>query len=205
MKTASWSTTLPDDHMKIGISRGAPRRMSAGYRLYKTLAPGPWFNSVGTDEYYARYRAEILAPLDPKKVRDDLQRLSLGKVPVLLCYEKPGGADWCHRAMAAEWLAETLGVAVPEFGYETLSQAEHPLMPPQLRREITLADIPDVTQFIGRSATIDGKVYTVIGSDPKKPGMAIIAAGRPGELAVTGTERQFFTSIDTLRRHFTEA
>ena len=148
MKTASWFTPLPEDHMRIGISRGTPRRMAAGYRLYKPLAPGPWFNSVGVEEYYDRYRTEILGALDPRKVRDDLQRLSLGKVPVMLCYERPGGADWCHRAMAAEWLAEALGTPVPEFGYETVPQGEHPLMPPQLRREIALPDIPDVTLSI---------------------------------------------------------
>ena len=38
--------------------------------------------------------------------------------------------------MAAEWLAEALGVTVPEFGFESLPQHEHPLMPPQLRRVI---------------------------------------------------------------------
>ena len=205
MKTASWFTSLPDDHIRIGISRGAPRRMTAGYRRYKTLAPGPWFDSAGIDEYYSRYRTEILGPLDPHKVRDDLDRLAAGRIPVLLCYERPGGADWCHRAMAAEWLAEALGTAIPEFGYETLSQGEHPLMPPQLRRDIALADIPDVTPFIGRSATIDGEVHTVIGPDPKKLGMAIVATGRPGELAFTDRARQFSTGIDTLRRHFAEA
>ena len=46
MKTASWFTKLPEDHIQIGISRGAPRRMAAGYRLFKTLAPGAWFNSA---------------------------------------------------------------------------------------------------------------------------------------------------------------
>ena len=204
MKTASWFTALPDDHIRIGISRGALRRMTAGYRLYKTLAPGPWFNSVGIDEYYSRYRTEILGPLHPHKVRDDLDRLAAGRIPVLLCYERPGGADWCHRAMATEWLAEALGAAIPEFGYETLSQGEHPLMPPQLRRDIALADIPDVTPYVGRCATIDGEVHIVIGSDPKKPGMAIVAASRPGELAFTDRARQFSTGIDTLRRHFAE-
>ena len=195
MKTASWFTPLPEDHMRIGISRGTPRRMAAGYRLYKALAPGPWFNSVGVEEYYDRYRAEILGPLDPRKVRDDLARLGLGKTPVLLCYERPGGADWCHRAMAAEWLAEALGMPVPEFGYETVPQGEHPLMPPQLRREIALPDIPDVTPFIGRRAMIEGELHVVVGPNSEKPGMAIVAAG----------DRRFSTGIDTLRRHFSNA
>ena len=195
MKTASWFTPLPDDHIRIGISRGAPRRMTAGYRLYKALAPWPWFNSVGIDEYYSRYRTEILGPLDPRKVRDDLDGLAAGRTPVLLCYERPGGADWCHRAMAAEWLAEALGVAVPEFGYETRSQGEHPLMPPQLRREIVLSNVPDVTPYVGRTATIEGELHTVAGADPQRPGMAIIVTGG----------RSFSTTIDTIRRHFNQA
>ena len=42
--------------------------------------------------------------------------------------------------MAAEWLAEALGATVPEFGFESLPQHEHPLMPPQLRRVIASTD-----------------------------------------------------------------
>jgi hypothetical protein len=68
IKTASWFTKLPDDHLRIGISRGVPRRMGAGFRIYRKLAPGPWFNSVDVDTYCDRFRAEILAPLDPHQV-----------------------------------------------------------------------------------------------------------------------------------------
>ena len=169
--------------------------MAVGYRLYKGLAPGHWFNSVGIDEYYYRYRTEIFAPLDPRKVRDDLERLAAGRVPVLLCYERPVGADWCHRAIAAEWLAEALGVAVPEFGYETRPQGEHPLMPPQLRREIVLSGAPDVTPYVRRTAIIDGELHTVASADPQRPGMAIVTTGG----------RSFPATIDTIRRHFNQA
>jgi len=195
MKTAFWSTQLPTDHIRIGISRGVPRRTPAGYRVYRTLAPGPWFNSVGPDEYYHRYRTEILAPLDPKIVADDLQRLAGGAIPVMLCFERPGTGQWCHRAMAAEWLAEALGTPIPEFGYENLPQHEHPLLPAQLRLPIATTEIPDVTPYTGRSAMIDGEQHQVIGPDPEKPGKAIIAAGN----------RRFSTGIDTLRRHFAAA
>lgn len=50
IKTASWATKLPDDHLRVGISRGTPRRLPAGYRVFRSLAPGPWFNSVGIEE-----------------------------------------------------------------------------------------------------------------------------------------------------------
>jgi hypothetical protein len=132
--TASWFTQLPDNHVKIGISRGIPRRQPAGYRIFKTLAPGPWFNSVPPDEYYRRYRIEILGPLNPRVIHAQLIDLARGGIPVMCCYERPGGPDWCHRAMAAEWLAEELGHPIPEFGCEHLPQHEHPLMPDQPRQ-----------------------------------------------------------------------
>jgi hypothetical protein len=192
MKTASWFARLPDDHKRIGISRGTPRRRQAGYRVYRALAPGFWFNSVGIDEYYHLYRTEILGPLDPRRVADDLTRLAGGLVPVILCYERPGTGDWCHRAMAAEWLAEALGFVVPEVGYEALPQHEHPLMPPQLRRVIATAEVPDITPYIGREASIGGETHRVIGLDPDRPGKVILAVG----------DRGFPTGIETLKRHF---
>jgi hypothetical protein len=134
MKTSSWFTMLPSDHMRIGISRGQPRGQAAGYRMYRKLAPGPWFNSAGPEEYYHLYKTEILAPLNPQVVLGDLVELSLGKVPVLLCFERPNGRDWCHRAMAADWLSNELGFPVPEFGCEHFDQKNHPLMPKALRR-----------------------------------------------------------------------
>jgi hypothetical protein len=130
MKTASWFTELPDDHIKIGISRGVPRHLATGYRIYRKLAPGPWFNSVSVEEYCRRYHGEILAPLDPRAVADQLVSLADGKVPVLVCFERPNTGKWCHRALVAEWLAEALGQVVPEFGFETLPQHEHPLRRP---------------------------------------------------------------------------
>ena len=210
MKTASWFTPMPDGHKRIGISRGTPRRMEAGYRVFKRLAPGPWFNSVGIEEYYHLYRTEILGPLDPRAVADHLILLAGGLVPVLLCYERPpaqgtmlsGDGDWCHRAMVAEWLAEALGVVVPEVGFEGLPQHEHPLMPIQLRRVIATAETFDVTPFIGRTASIAGELHTVIGPDPRRPGMAIVAIGQPGEASITENARQFSTGGDTLRRYF---
>jgi hypothetical protein len=130
MYTASWLTPLPADHIRIGISRGTPRRMVAGYRLYRKLQPGPWFNSVGVDEYIRRYQAEVLDPLDPVMVREDLEHLAGGRVPVLCCFERRGGPRWCHRALVAGWFFNKLGLAVPEIGHEHLPHDQHPLRPP---------------------------------------------------------------------------
>ncbi len=192
IKTASWFTQLPADHQRIGISRSAPRRMEAGYRMFKALCPGDWFASVPPEEYYRRYQAEILARLDPKAVAAELHRLSGALTPTLLCYEKPGGGDWCHRAMVAEWLSEALGEAVPEFGHEALPQDRHPLMPAGLARKPAGLPAIDLTPFIGRSVMLAGEEHRVVGPDPAKPGRALVTVG----------ERTFSTCADTLVRHF---
>ena len=130
IKTGCWYTPLPADHIKVGISRGAPQRgVGLGYRIYRKLAPGPWFNSCATPaEYIARYNADVLDPLDPAQVRDELLALARGKLPVLCCFERPGGPGWGHRSLVSVWFAETLGLVVPELGYEDAKR--HPLAPP---------------------------------------------------------------------------
>lgn len=132
MKTASFFTyTGPG---RISIARFPPRNTPAGFKVYRALAPGPWFNSVDIKEYLERFHAEILAPLDPQAVWDELHRLAAPHEPVLLCWEKPpvaasevAGHDFCHRRIVAEWLEVKLGRIVDEFdpkrfaaGQETL-------------------------------------------------------------------------------------
>jgi hypothetical protein len=69
IKTGCWFAKIPDDHMRISISRGNPRGIG-GWRSYRALAPGPWFKTVSPGDYLALYR-QILAELDPegKQVR----------------------------------------------------------------------------------------------------------------------------------------
>ena len=125
IRTASWFTKLPDDHLKVGISRGVPRGTPAGYKRFRTLEPGTWFNSSTIPDYLKLYGA-ILAALDPHKVADDLAALSPGKVPTLLCYENPVGVNegkiWCHRHLAAQWLEDKLGIEVEEVGHPSLDR-----------------------------------------------------------------------------------
>lgn len=45
IKTSSWRTKLPAGHVRIGISRGAPRGMK-GYRRYPKLNPGSSFMTM---------------------------------------------------------------------------------------------------------------------------------------------------------------
>jgi hypothetical protein len=151
-----------------------------------------WRARAATPSANHLFRTEILGPLNPRAVAAELTEMASGGIPVLLCFEWPGQGLWCHRAMVAEWLAEATARVIPEFGFETLPQHEHPLMSPSLRRPIAVAETTDVTPYIGRSATIDGEMHRVVGDDLEQRGRAIISAG----------DRQFSTSIETLRRHF---
>jgi hypothetical protein len=125
IKTASWFTKLPDDHQKVGISRGVPRGSPAGYKRFRALEPGAWFNSSTSADYLKLY-GEILARLDPREVADSLLTLAPGKVPVMLCYEAPAsireGTTWCHRHLAAQWLEDKLGIEVEKVGYPSLDR-----------------------------------------------------------------------------------
>lgn len=110
MRTAAWAAYSGPG--RVSISRSAPRRAPAGYRVYRKLAPGPWFRSVSDDEYRRLFLAEILSPLDPQIVWDELHALAAPHEPVLLCWEaEPAG---CHRRLVAAWLEARLGGCVPE-------------------------------------------------------------------------------------------
>lgn len=124
--TATWFAPIPDDHIRIGVSRGSPRGFAAGYRKFKALFPGAWFNKVEPAEYLKRYDEEILAPLDPQKTLDRIMELSGDKTPVLCCYEAAPkiqtGELWCHRHIDAQWFEDRLGITVPELDFPNLDR-----------------------------------------------------------------------------------
>jgi hypothetical protein len=133
--TSSWSTRLPPEIQKIGISRSSPRGYPAGYRRMPELAPGPWFQSATPAEYHRLYMAQI-AELDARVVLAKIHELGAGRDVALLCYEAPHDASaWCHRGHVAGWLYDHAGIAVYEFGLEAAGCGwSHPkLLPPQFR------------------------------------------------------------------------
>ena len=109
-----------DKYALIGIAGRSPDRWN-GFE-YKKLAPSwsiwnDWhLNMINSEQakdreaakksactvYTNRFKEEILGKLDPMKVVLDIFQLANGKIPVLLCYEKPG--DFCHRHLVADWL-----------------------------------------------------------------------------------------------------
>lgn len=104
---------------RISIARQVPRGTPAGYRIYKPLWPGKWLweepYKSDIEAYRNRYFRDVLGPLNPQEVYDQLHELADGFEPVLLCWEhlvKPD--DWCHRRMVAEWFQQELSIDVAE-------------------------------------------------------------------------------------------
>jgi len=115
MKTASFFDYAGPG--RLSIARFPPRGTPAGFRVYRALAPGPWFKSVDEAEYRSRYAAQ-LASLDPRRTWDELHALAGDAEPVLLCWERKAdleaGRVFCHRRIVAEWFADRLGEGVDE-------------------------------------------------------------------------------------------
>ena len=132
--TSSWFADLPPTVQKVGISRGVPRRYPVGYRRMTELQPGPWFHSVGADEYRRRFMTQ-LHHLDAGAVVAKLEELGGGRDVALLCYERPDdSAAWCHRGLVAAWLHDELGLDVREFGIEAEGGGHrHPKLHPEWR------------------------------------------------------------------------
>ena len=100
---------------KISIARAAPRGM-AGFRIYRPLAPGPWFNSVDEGRYRELYFAQ-LGQLNAEVVWRELHNLAGdGVEPVLCCWERAplNASNWCHRTMVAEWFKSQLDQVLTE-------------------------------------------------------------------------------------------
>jgi hypothetical protein len=127
--TACWFAPIPEDHIRIGISRGTPRGFPAGYRKFKLLMPGPWFNSVDPRTYIDLFNREILMFLEPEQVVKEIDFLGCGKVPVMCCYEHAPkiqtGEQYCHRHMVAQWLEDRLSIEVPELDHPNLDRFAH--------------------------------------------------------------------------------
>jgi hypothetical protein len=70
--------------------------------------------------YVPRFRDEVLAPLDPQQVWNELHQIASGAEPVLQCFERPpfDPKNWCHRRLVAAWFKERLGHDVPELNYD---------------------------------------------------------------------------------------
>jgi hypothetical protein len=194
--TASWFARLPASIQRIGISRGTPRNIGAGYFRLMELAPGPWFKSVTAAEYLARFNAQ-LTDLDPHRIRERFEQLGGGRDVALLCYENARdihhGKTWCHRCMVGQWLNDTVAAGVEEYGFPDLDpwasfRSQH--TPPPRYGEAGSRPAPPaepllIDPWLGRKAAdIDGVTWTVIGRSEQFPDQAEIASDSTGEIRV---------------------
>lgn len=99
---------IPAGHSPISISIKPPYWWKGQHCL--ELCPTVEMLSMNRADYDARFEA-ILTKLDPRTLFE-----KLGDSSVLLCFETPN--TWCHRRRVAEWFEQSLGIVVPEFGFE---------------------------------------------------------------------------------------
>ena len=174
--TSSWFTPLPPEVQRIGISRGTPRNMKAGFRVYRELAPGNYFKSATIYNYRDQYMAGLLA-MDPIAVRDRILGLQ-GDAEhcALLCYEHPQKEDdWCHRGYVAAWLFDNLKEVVCEWGMEQAGHGwQHPKIPKQFRT-FEVAEPINVTPYIGATVEHNDETWTVLDRSETYPDQAIIS------------------------------
>lgn len=90
--------------MPINIALYPPRFFFGKSIRYVAPSRSILKDTRSDEEYIRRYKAEILADLDVKRLVADLEALSGGKDVALLCYEKPG--DLCHRHLLADYMNE---------------------------------------------------------------------------------------------------
>ncbi|WP_293857319.1 hypothetical protein [uncultured Alsobacter sp.] len=179
--TSSWFQKLPPGYIRVGVSRGIPRGIGSGFKMYRTLAPGDWFKSVDVEEYRRRY-FQGLDQLNPRQVVAEIAEVARGWTPVLCCYEAPRDrANWCHRGYISAWLKDQLDMDVFEVGLEKDGAGwAHPKLPREHRREPPgLFDPINVETWKGRTweNPFNGEVWTVIGQDPDNPDQAVVACG----------------------------
>lgn len=112
--------------MVIGVALYPPRWFN-GVSV-KSVAPTPSIlhaRGQTQEKYTERYRNEVLSRVNPHQFMENLRNLSQGHDVALCCYEKPG--TFCHRHILAEWLSDTTGETVTEWG-----ASDNPKQPEQL-------------------------------------------------------------------------
>lgn len=137
LKTASWWTPLPPNHVRIAISRGPlPPRTGLSTMRYAALTP-QWAPHDTPPDVFHRHYLNRLANLDPEHVFADIVRMGGARVPVLCCYESVrdirAGVCGCHRHLAAAWFERHLDIRCEEVGAPDLERFTywnaHPILP----------------------------------------------------------------------------
>ena len=93
-------------YQPISVAQYNPKSMGSIPWL-PALAPTPELlqaykhGELDGKSYAIAYRASLVR-LNKEEVLEQIMSCANGKIPVLVCYEKP--SDFCHRHTLAEWL-----------------------------------------------------------------------------------------------------
>ena len=117
---------LPTILCPISIAGKAPdgwdgpqyRKLAPKYTTWKDYQQNKKRDKRNAAEHYVLdYYETVLDNRDSIVVVNDLLTLANGKIPCLICYEKPG--DFCHRMVVADWINKKLVREVEVLEYET--------------------------------------------------------------------------------------
>jgi hypothetical protein len=113
--TSSWRSTYeasklgPLAFTPVRISIGSPRFMKTkGFPAVNDLMPWGLFGIHDRADFEPKFRARLDdIGIEPIGARLEEIAAEHGSPLVLLCFEDvSGGANWCHREIAAAWLEE---------------------------------------------------------------------------------------------------
>jgi len=95
-----------DGLVPVQISGTSPIKIPSYHKL---SPPKPlvydYKNGIIDDIQYTKIYNEVrLKKLDPDIVYKDLLEITDGRIPILMCYEKP--VNFCHRQIVADWFLE---------------------------------------------------------------------------------------------------
>lgn len=113
MKTSNYKKTT-DYQNTISIAGRCPKTYTG--IEYKKLAPkynffAKYLEDGDKEAYTKSYYDEVLAPLDPYEIYNELCGL-VEDEPILLCWEHE--KLFCHRHLVADWLMEHLAIEIEE-------------------------------------------------------------------------------------------
>lgn len=109
-------SNLPDDLCPISIAGKA--HVNFNGIEYKKLAPKLsfwkiWEQTKDNNYYIEKFNELVLSKLNCQQTYNEILNLSNGKIPCLICYEKPD--EFCHRHIVSEWFKKELNINVEEY------------------------------------------------------------------------------------------
>lgn len=116
MKTANYTTRkLTPAHAPIRTSIGSPRfklKFALAGSVPELMPRREWLG-LTREQYEKLYLAKLDA-IGVEKIRRSIEAAASGKEPVLLCFCKLDGSNFCHRRLFAAWWHRRTGQTIAE-------------------------------------------------------------------------------------------